>query len=889
MDDPGKEAKRADLQRVEERTYSWWKEQSQQQACKERTHSGWEKSIANCRHVTRTRTTWWMAKVHSQLQRGDWHCDGGWKKPKTGDEMWVSEQVTKVDGSIVEKNELKCTVGDKFLGLLSTTIDKVSSGMLKDEEMQLKCSPEYAERANIDLTLVQVTRKRFQTRLSQRKQSQRMSLRRVSQPNRYQQRNSGWEDRRGEDDYREVYCCKCRSRGKGTFQQNTHGHIITWCRCECRARGSGSSPRANVGDRWVTTSWRPCSWEAGGCTSVRTVTIALEIFVDRTASIEGSLNRWWRILSHWIPPSGHECQSIAMVSVRRQPQVSSSQRLEEEWKVCKVLGWCQSASGLQMRRKTQVFRLLRTRSFSASHLRSNLSAMNARSWSFSIKLMSSFIQQTEMSYAAHTGQFGQIVGMLEQMLSRIQSDMWSRRVRLLIKSLWLPRMRVWRNDEAWNLVQRKKLGAIRSTRPWLVGVEQQQTASVQTVCSIARGWYPTPSEVYLSESQRRQGSVIDDRRVPGVRTEFVQRETDTLNQHHQQLEEAQLACAKQTSVRDRVVRTEIVKRCRTGWRKHARKGTTILLRMQQLCSSLGKVLTLSNSWLSSCRIPTRLPLRSLLKRSSTHSIRRTRLFRKSWRGLKVCCLSSSLSPSESSKRRMLRKMQQEAFILAERTEFWSCSRWVKAMTSMQVRYRTREFRTQFHRQHQRIRVSTEAAYSHTPRQNSGSRNSCDWACSSWLSKYRLDVEEDNCSGGARAHNRSLRVWITTDRPVLMAGANFHRYKVKRSCRHKVRGCALNSFEHHHGGENHQHCETVDQILASSSTRLEGSTTADVEMAPRVHDHTDISSGTTWRRTEMTSRGPVQRAASAPWQESSRPHAANNTVDDEVVLPGSTRS
>ena len=27
--------------------------------------------------------------------------------------------------------------------------------MLKDEETQLKCSPEYAERANIDLTLVQ--------------------------------------------------------------------------------------------------------------------------------------------------------------------------------------------------------------------------------------------------------------------------------------------------------------------------------------------------------------------------------------------------------------------------------------------------------------------------------------------------------------------------------------------------------------------------------------------------------------------------------------------------------------------------------------------------------------------------------------------------------------
>ena len=84
----------------------------------------------------------------------------------------MSKKITKVDGSIVEKNGLKCTVGDKSLGLLSTMIDKASGGMLKGEETQLKCYPEYAERANIDLTLVQVTRKRFRTRLSQRKQSQ---------------------------------------------------------------------------------------------------------------------------------------------------------------------------------------------------------------------------------------------------------------------------------------------------------------------------------------------------------------------------------------------------------------------------------------------------------------------------------------------------------------------------------------------------------------------------------------------------------------------------------------------------------------------------------------------------------------------------------------------
>ena len=43
--------------------------------------------------------------------------------------------------------------------------------------------------------------------------------------------------------------------------------------------------------------------------------------------------------------------------------------------------------------------------------------------SFSNEGKELFIQQPETSYAAHTGQFDQIVGMLEQMLSRIQSDL----------------------------------------------------------------------------------------------------------------------------------------------------------------------------------------------------------------------------------------------------------------------------------------------------------------------------------------------------------------------------------------------------------------------------------------------------------------------------------
>eukprot|EP00420_Gonyaulax_spinifera_P032566 CAMPEP_0197873418 /NCGR_PEP_ID=MMETSP1439-20131203/3220_1 /TAXON_ID=66791 /ORGANISM="Gonyaulax spinifera, Strain CCMP409" /LENGTH=113 /DNA_ID=CAMNT_0043492471 /DNA_START=72 /DNA_END=410 /DNA_ORIENTATION=+ len=43
-----------------------------------------------------------------------------------------------------------------------------------------------------------------------------------------------------------------------------------------------------------------------------------------------------------------------------------------------------------------------------------------------------------------------------------------------------------------------------------------------------------------------------------------------------------------------------------------------------------------------------------------------------------------------------------------------------------------------------------------------------------------------------------------DKPVLKAGNNYHKYKVKRNCWPRVRGCAMNPVEHPHGGGNHQH-------------------------------------------------------------------------------------
>jgi large subunit ribosomal protein L8e len=43
-----------------------------------------------------------------------------------------------------------------------------------------------------------------------------------------------------------------------------------------------------------------------------------------------------------------------------------------------------------------------------------------------------------------------------------------------------------------------------------------------------------------------------------------------------------------------------------------------------------------------------------------------------------------------------------------------------------------------------------------------------------------------------------------DKPVMKAGNNFHKYRVKRNSWPKVRGSAKNPVEHPHGGGNHQH-------------------------------------------------------------------------------------
>eukprot|EP00036_Acanthoecidae_sp_10tr_P011966 CAMPEP_0182915964 /NCGR_PEP_ID=MMETSP0105_2-20130417/655_1 /TAXON_ID=81532 ORGANISM="Acanthoeca-like sp., Strain 10tr" /NCGR_SAMPLE_ID=MMETSP0105_2 /ASSEMBLY_ACC=CAM_ASM_000205 /LENGTH=255 /DNA_ID=CAMNT_0025052875 /DNA_START=31 /DNA_END=798 /DNA_ORIENTATION=- len=43
-----------------------------------------------------------------------------------------------------------------------------------------------------------------------------------------------------------------------------------------------------------------------------------------------------------------------------------------------------------------------------------------------------------------------------------------------------------------------------------------------------------------------------------------------------------------------------------------------------------------------------------------------------------------------------------------------------------------------------------------------------------------------------------------DKPMLKAGASYHKYKAKRNSWPRVRGVAMNPVEHPHGGGNHQH-------------------------------------------------------------------------------------
>eukprot|EP00128_Syssomonas_multiformis_P005874 Colp12_sorted_trinity150504_noHs@18445 len=50
-----------------------------------------------------------------------------------------------------------------------------------------------------------------------------------------------------------------------------------------------------------------------------------------------------------------------------------------------------------------------------------------------------------------------------------------------------------------------------------------------------------------------------------------------------------------------------------------------------------------------------------------------------------------------------------------------------------------------------------------------------------------------------------------DKPLLKAGAAYHKYKAKRNNWPRVRGVAMNPVEHPHGGGNHQHIGTPSTV------------------------------------------------------------------------------
>merc|ERR1711915_766362 len=55
-----------------------------------------------------------------------------------------------------------------------------------------------------------------------------------------------------------------------------------------------------------------------------------------------------------------------------------------------------------------------------------------------------------------------------------------------------------------------------------------------------------------------------------------------------------------------------------------------------------------------------------------------------------------------------------------------------------------------------------------------------------------------------------------DKPLLKAGAAYHKYKVKRNCWPRVRGVAMNPVEHPHGGGNHQHIGMPSTVWRGAS-------------------------------------------------------------------------
>lgn len=79
------------------------------------------------------------------------------------------------------------------------------------------------------------------------------------------------------------------------------------------------------------------------------------------------------------------------------------------------------------------------------------------------------------------------------------------------------------------------------------------------------------------------------------------------------------------------------------------------------------------------------------------------------------------------------------------------------------------------------------------------------------------------TGSARAMVGLVAAGGRTDKPILKAGNQFHKFKRQRKKWPQVRGVAMNPVEHPHGGGNHQHIgkpATVSRYAAPGQKVIE---------------------------------------------------------------------
>ena len=211
--------------------------------------------------------------------------------------------------------------------------------MLKDEEAQLKCSPEYAEGATINLTLVQVAEKHEEKARRGLVSLQGKSIVDLAAD------STAWRTQNASrlDEFDACLMNEKAISDKTTTEKAESENVVA----ESVSTQQVSTEKVVV---------EKAAEERVAIAKSSVANVAVEEVAAKTKRIQ----------------TRRRCSRMYQGTLDRQ-------RLEEERKHAGFLGWRQLASGLQMRRKTQVFRLLRTRSFSASHLRSNLSAMKARS------------------------------------------------------------------------------------------------------------------------------------------------------------------------------------------------------------------------------------------------------------------------------------------------------------------------------------------------------------------------------------------------------------------------------------------------------------------------------------------------------------------------------